>query len=283
MMSPNIDVVTLDDLLPAERPAQRLEQISPDDIDFDDIGPDPTPDFKRSILQRGIQVPITVIDADGRYFLIAGRRRLKCAIEIGMETVPALIQTDVEADSALLTDHAQRHANPAAELASIERLLSRGYDEKKIAAATGMTVGTIRARLKLQSLNAELRDAFDDGKLSLAAAEQLVKLPVDVQTDLAIQYEETGELSVKDIRERRRVQRSQALDATPFDDLTALETTSAEPAQQSTASSLDQFIALVGANPTSARDLASVGIACFDTGRVEDVRDILQRIMELQA
>ena len=44
-----------------------------------------------SIDQEGILVPITVFARDGRHVLVDGERRFRCARELGLEKVPALI------------------------------------------------------------------------------------------------------------------------------------------------------------------------------------------------
>lgn len=44
-----------------------------------------------SIDQEGILVPITVYQKNGRYVLVDGERRFRCARELGLERVPALI------------------------------------------------------------------------------------------------------------------------------------------------------------------------------------------------
>lgn len=44
-----------------------------------------------SIDQEGILVPITVFEKDGRFVLVDGERRFRCARELGLEEVPALI------------------------------------------------------------------------------------------------------------------------------------------------------------------------------------------------
>ena len=44
-----------------------------------------------SIDQEGILVPITVFQKDGSYILVDGERRFRCAKDLGLSTVPALI------------------------------------------------------------------------------------------------------------------------------------------------------------------------------------------------
>lgn len=273
-------------LIPAERLEGKLEIIDIDKITFSDIGPPPTPQFILSIRQHGVLTPITLMEDDETgervFVLIAGRRRVKAALQVGMTEIPALIFPIGITPTLALIDHAHRHANPAADLRNIEDLLDKGYDEKRISVATGMTVGTIRSRLKLAELPSELRDAFDDGKLSLGVANDLTKLSAEAQTELAIQFEETGTVTALDVKKLRRVQRASVVDQLDFDTLAipVAEASSDQPVERK--ATLDEFIGLMGLNQASSRDLATVGIACYDTGRWEDVREILQRILELR-
>lgn len=62
----------------------------------------PRLDFPRSELERlaesidqeGILVPIVVFKRDDKYVLVDGERRFRCATELGLTTVPALITTE---------------------------------------------------------------------------------------------------------------------------------------------------------------------------------------------
>lgn len=277
------------ELLPDEPPTQRLEMVSIELIDFDDVGPDPTADLLKSIKHRGVQSPITLVEiAGGRYFLTAGRRRLKCQIAAGRPTIPALIQSATNVNSSSLTDHALRKANPAAELLSIERLMfDEDYNEKQVSAATGLSIGTIRARLKLRELYPTLRDAFEQGKLTLAAAEAVLKLPDSDQQELAEELEEKGGLTLNDIKDRRRVQRSDTADQLNFGALEAVPPartneeidTRDEQASGTPAASVDAFIGSVRADPDSVGDLAAVALTFLDMQAIAEVREILNRIV----
>jgi ParB/RepB/Spo0J family partition protein len=46
-----------------------------------------------SIQRLGVQVPITLYRAGRRFVLIDGERRWRCALKLGLETIPALIET----------------------------------------------------------------------------------------------------------------------------------------------------------------------------------------------
>lgn len=89
---------------PVPAPLQILptEQIVPNDRNPRLIFPRGELDvLAESIDQVGILVPVTVYEKDGRYVLIDGERRFKCALELNLSEVPALI-TDEKPDIELL-------------------------------------------------------------------------------------------------------------------------------------------------------------------------------------
>lgn len=47
-----------------------------------------------SIAQEGVLVPIVVYEKGGRYILVDGERRFKCARTLGLKTIPALVTTE---------------------------------------------------------------------------------------------------------------------------------------------------------------------------------------------
>jgi ParB family transcriptional regulator, chromosome partitioning protein len=55
-----------------------------------------------SIANEGILVPIVVYQQDGKYVLVDGERRFRCARELGLQTVPALVTTRRTDDQILL-------------------------------------------------------------------------------------------------------------------------------------------------------------------------------------
>ena len=106
--------------------------------------------------------------------------------------------------------HASRTASPASELEAIETILATGGAEseavtvKEIAAQTGMSVQTVRRRLRLRSLTPALRAAFDKGKITASLAEAAARLSEAHQTTLEQQLESDNRLSLADVREVAR-------------------------------------------------------------------------------
>jgi len=277
MEQPTFEVMDLADLLPSSPIESSLQEIEIGDIVFDDIGPEPSRELVENIKARGVRTPITLMAVGGVYQLVAGRRRLLAAIQCGMLSIPAIIETGESLASAALSDHALRKENPAADLKHIEHLMDLGYSDKQIAQATGLTLGTIRARLRLKELHPALREALDGGTFSVAAAEQARKLSWADQQVLAAQLEESGKLTARDVAARRHVQISAAVDALPSDFLDD------EPTDVPTegGETVEALAGAFGIDIRNGAGLARLGIILCDSHRYDDVRAILQRIFDL--
>jgi ParB family transcriptional regulator, chromosome partitioning protein len=112
-----------------------------------------------SINRYNIQVPIAVYQEGRRYVLIDGERRWRCALKLGMKTIPAMVQAKPSALEKLLlmfNIHALREQwdllTQALKLRPIETMIEaqdgRAPTERELAARTGLTRATIR-RCKL--------------------------------------------------------------------------------------------------------------------------------------
>lgn len=277
MEQPTFEVIELADLLPSAPVESRLAVIPISDIAFENIGPEPSRELVENIRVRGVRTPITVTDGGNYFGLIAGRRRLLAAIKCNFTEIPAIIETGESLASAALSDHALRKDNPVADLKHIESLLDLGYSDKQISQATGLTLGTIRSRLRLRDLHPVLRTALDEGTLSIAAAEQARKLSQDEQEALAVQLDETGKLTVKDVNDRRHVQVGSALDALPSDFLD--DESPVEPAKGG--DTLEDLAALFGIDIRGVQGLAQLGVVLCDAHRYDDLKATLQRIASL--
>src|SRR6266704_3472830 len=84
--------------MPELSPHGRLKHIPPDSIEKNPENPrlffrqEEMEQLLSSIDEIGIQVPLAVYEAGGRYHLIDGERRWRCALKLNLKTVPALVQ-----------------------------------------------------------------------------------------------------------------------------------------------------------------------------------------------
>ena len=167
-------------LLPETAPELRRETLPLEAIDgFANAAPSAR--LRELIRNLGLLQPVIVVPSgDGRHSLVEGRRRCKAIAQLAEEGEwPAPAQVDAlvlhspagtrgEVRGGLaLALHASRGPSPASELHAIEAILAAGGPDgeaatvKQIAAQTGMSVQTVRRRLRLRSLTPALRAAFD--------------------------------------------------------------------------------------------------------------------------
>lgn len=210
-------------LLPTAEPRVRRETLPLELIDgFEDAAP--SAKLRELIRDLGLLQPVVVVPArSGRYRVVEGRRRCKAIAQLAeaddarmAPTVGALIiegrqtgRREVRGGLTLAL-HASRSASPASELQAIETILETGDVEsesatvKEIAAQTGMSVQTVRRRLRLRSLTPALRAAFDEGKITASLAEAAARLPDVCQQTLEGQLKAGRRLSAADVRDVAR-------------------------------------------------------------------------------
>lgn len=183
-------------------------------IPLDQLPPDanlpgnaPAPAFVDSIRRFGLLQPIIVIPNGHGYQIAAGRRRIKAARAAGLERIPALIYPLGYAPTQILAiiENQQRSRNIASDYLAIRKLADQGATENDIVAATGMPLGTIRARLRLANLIPPLHDAFLAGHISAAVADQTSTLSHDLQDQLAAILKAAGKLHAHDVDTVRHV------------------------------------------------------------------------------
>jgi ParB-like chromosome segregation protein Spo0J len=222
------------ELLPARPTELRRESIALELLDgFQNAKP--SAKLRELIHELGQLQPIILAGGDaGRYRVIDGRRRAKAIALLAEDDrwpTPARFEALViagddtrrrEARGGLtLALHASRSPSPSSELEAIETILAiAGADGeaetvKQIAAQTGLSVQTVRHRLRLRSLIADLRRAFDEGLIPASVAEAAARLSAPQQQALVPQLGEAGGLTLARIREQSRQQTGAATTELP--------------------------------------------------------------------
>ena len=135
-----------------------------------------------SIASLGLLQPITVRpETNGRYTLIAGERRLRACLRLGMQTIEAMLidAGDGEAAMLALVENLQREdlhfLDEAAAYARVMRLC--GFSQEALASRIGKTQGAIANKLRLLRLDESEREAVRRLQLSERQARALLKLP----------------------------------------------------------------------------------------------------------
>ena len=124
-----------------------------------------------SIADAGIVQPLIVRPlADGRYELIAGERRWRAAREAGVQTVPAIVRDEAEAErlqTALIENVAREDLNPVDEARACAALVEDlGLSKEELARRLGRSRSAISNLIRLLDLPDEALDLLADGDLS---------------------------------------------------------------------------------------------------------------------
>lgn len=135
-----------------------------------------------SIASLGLLQPISVrAEANGRYTLVAGERRLRACESLGMQRIDAMLVEAGDGEAALLAlvENLQREdlhfLDEAAAYARAMRLC--GLSQEALAARIGKTQGAIANKIRLLRLDASVRDAARRLTLSERQTRALLKLP----------------------------------------------------------------------------------------------------------
>ncbi len=185
-----------------------------------DYNPEALEELKESIKEKGIIQPILVRPiGDGRYQVVAGERRLRAAIELGLKTVPIRVREVASNEEMLelaLIENVQReNLNPIELARGYQRLIDEcNLTQEEVAKKIGKDRTTIANLLRLLKLPAKIQDSLRSGEIKEGHARAL--LGVD---DPEIQ-EKIWRKAVKDQLSVRKVEQlvrkfNQQTDAAP--------------------------------------------------------------------
>ena len=164
------------------------------DIDITEL--DPNPDQPRrgfdeealraladSIREAGVLQPLLVVEAAGRYRIVAGERRFRAARIAGLSRVPCVVRemTGQEQMAAALIENIQREdLNPIEEASAIRQLMDAcGYTQEQAARRLGKSRPAVANLLRLLSLPESIREEVAAGRLSAGHARVLAGLEDD--------------------------------------------------------------------------------------------------------
>jgi ParB family transcriptional regulator, chromosome partitioning protein len=166
-----------------------------------------------SIRAQGVVQPIVVrpIGA-GRYEIIAGERRWRAAQMAGLHSVPAVVR-DIPDEAAIaiaLIENIQReNLNPVEEATALQRLIDEfGMTHQQTAESVGRSRAAVTNLLRLLTLNADVREMLELGKMDMGHARALLALAGKAQSEAARQVVDKG-LSVRETEQlvRRLLER----------------------------------------------------------------------------
>ena len=142
-----------------------------------------------SMKEAGVLQPLLVVEAEGRYRIVAGERRFRAARLAGLTEVPCIVRafTPEEQMEAALIENIQREdLNPMEEAAAIHQLMENcGYTQEQAAKRLGKSRPALANLLRLLNLPEEIRQLVRQGKLSSGHARVLAGI-ADPHRQLAL-------------------------------------------------------------------------------------------------
>ncbi len=144
-----------------------------------------------SVADAGVVQPVIVRPlADGRYELIAGERRWRAARKAKLDTVPALIRNQDEAErlqTALIENMAREDLNPVDEARACAALVEDlGLSKEELARRLGRSRAAISNLVRLLDLPDEALELLAAGKLSEGHGRAILQVQgAEARRDLA--------------------------------------------------------------------------------------------------
>lgn len=166
------------------------------------MNPEALEDLAASIRAQGVVQPIVVrLLAAGNYEIVAGERRWRAAQLAGLEAVPAVVRKipDEAAIAIALIENIQReNLNPVEEANAFTRLIDEFHmTHQQVAEAVGRSRAAVTNLLRLLTLNSDVRELLENGKMDMGHARALLALEGKHQNDAAHQVVHRG-LSVRE-------------------------------------------------------------------------------------
>jgi len=183
------------------------------DIDLNLIEPNPNQPRKTfdsdkiqeladSINEHGLIQPIIVKKVDENYQLIAGERRWRACIELGMDKIPAIVRdldNKSQTEMALIENIQREDLNPIDEGIAYHLLIER-YDltQEELSKVVGKSRVYITNILRLLKLCDLVKDKIREGKISQGHGKILIGLSENRQIQLTNRIV-SEKLSVRDL------------------------------------------------------------------------------------
>jgi ParB family chromosome partitioning protein len=148
---------------------------------FYNDGQDALHELAESIQVQGVMQPITVRPGkDGRYFLIAGERRMRASKIAKKTTIPAIVRTVSEQQAAEMTliENLQREDLNCMEVARGYILLSKNFNltQEQIGQRVGVARETVSNYMRLAKLPEGVQWYLGKGQLDFSQARILLSI-----------------------------------------------------------------------------------------------------------
>jgi len=184
----------LNALIPQEELSGQLDQSSDQLVEIDVATVRPNPyqprikfnaqafeELKNSVREKGLIQPITVRRVNSHFELIAGERRLRAAMEVGIKKIPAYImnvETKEEMLELALIENVQREKlNPIEQANAFQRLITEcNLTQDEVAQKIGKERSTITNIIRLLRLPHEIQESLENNEITVGHARTLISL-----------------------------------------------------------------------------------------------------------
>ena len=165
-----------------------------------------------SIRQYGLLQPVTVCDRQGVFQLVMGERRLRACKILGLSHIDAFVLSPDGMESALLAlvENLQReNLHFLEEAESYAALLQSGMTQEMLGRRLGKSASCIANKVRLLSLEDEVRQVILEENLTERHARTLLRLPAGPVRLRAAHQTGDRKLTVRETEElvRREMQR----------------------------------------------------------------------------
>lgn len=156
------------------------------------IANDDLQELAESIRQHGVIQPIivTMMENKDQYMLVAGERRWRAALSIGLETIPGIIRTTTQQELlelALIENIQREDLNPLERAQAYKQLLEEfSLTHEEIAKQVGKSRVSITNSLRLLNLSEKSKSALVTGEISEGHARALLALANQREQDAAL-------------------------------------------------------------------------------------------------
>lgn len=159
-------------------------------------------ELAQSIKENGLIQPIIVRQSPViGYEILAGERRYRASLVVGLSEVPVIVKNLSDQDMMIhsIIENLQREdLNPIDEAKAYQSLIDKGFTHAEIAEKMGKSRPYITNLVRLLTLPDFILTEVETGKLSQAHARLLIQLSTDEQKKLLYRIQ-TEDLSVRQV------------------------------------------------------------------------------------